>query len=144
MWICKKNVQQVKMAGSKTSQLFTGKDNVNFVLYLNIIFDGVDIFFIRSDIIRIWKYLHSDMELFVFLLGSPLVLNGITDRVLVDFCYFGVRVTRSLVLYVLFCRSLSVLLSFFFCPFSFVHSVVCPSIYGFWLHLWYLQTLLLR
>jgi len=48
-----------------------------------------------------------------------------------------VRVTRSLVLCVCFvdyCLS--------FCPFSFGHCVVCPSlIYGFWLPLWYLQTL---
>ena len=45
-------------------------------------------------------------------------------------------VTRSLVLCVMFCRSLLVLLSFLFC-------VVCPSpIYGFWLPLFYLQTLL--
>ena len=30
-----------------------------------------------------------------------------------------------------------------FCTFSFGHCVVCSSsIYGFWLHLWYLQTLL--
>ena len=29
-----------------------------------------------------------------------------------------------------------------FCPFSFGHCVVCPSIYGSWLLLWYLQTLL--
>ena len=28
------------------------------------------------------------------------------------------------------------------CPFSFGRCVVCPSIYGLWLHLWYLQTLL--
>ena len=33
------------------------------------------------------------------------------------------------------CRSLCVL-------FSFAHCVVCPSIYGFWLPLWYLQTIL--
>jgi hypothetical protein len=32
-----------------------------------------------------------------------------------------------------------------FCTFSFGHCVVCPSsIYGFWLPLWYLQTLLGR
>jgi hypothetical protein len=37
----------------------------------------------------------------------------------------------------MFCRSLFVL-----CPFSFGHCVVCSSIYGFWLPLWYLQTLL--
>jgi hypothetical protein len=49
----------------------------------------------------------------------------------------GVRVTRSLILFLcLVDRCLS------FCPFSFGHCVVCPSIYGFWLHLWYLQTLL--
>ena len=28
-----------------------------------------------------------------------------------------------------------------FCTFSFGHCVVCPSIYRFWLPLWYLQTL---
>jgi hypothetical protein len=51
----------------------------------------------------------------------------------------GVRVTISLVLCVCFvdhCLS--------FCPFSFGHCVVCSSwIYGFWLPLWYLQTLLI-
>jgi hypothetical protein len=52
--------------------------------------------------------------------------------------FSGVRVTRSLVLHVCFvdgCLS--------FCTFSFGHCVVCSSsIYGFWLSLWYLQTLL--
>ena len=52
--------------------------------------------------------------------------------------FSGVRVTRSLVLYVCFVdRCLS------FCSFSFGHCVVfSSSIYGFWLLLWYLQTLL--
>ena len=51
--------------------------------------------------------------------------------------FSGVRFTRSLVLYVCFVnRCLS------FCTFSFGHCVVCSSsIYGFWLPLWYLQTL---
>jgi hypothetical protein len=53
--------------------------------------------------------------------------------------FSGVRVTRSLVLYVCFvncCLS--------FCAFSFGHCVVCSSsIYGLWLPLWYLQTLLI-
>jgi len=49
----------------------------------------------------------------------------------------GVRVTRSLVWCVCFVdRCLS------FCPFSFGHCIVFPTIYGFWLPLWYLQTLL--
>ena len=49
----------------------------------------------------------------------------------------GVRVTRSWVLCVcLVDRFLS------FCPFSFGHCAVCPSIYGFWLPLWYLKTLI--
>ena len=54
--------------------------------------------------------------------------------------FSGVRVTRYLVLYVCFVdRYLS------FCSFSFGHCVVCSSsIYGFWLPLWYLQTLLTR
>jgi hypothetical protein len=48
------------------------------------------------------------------------------------------RVTRSLLLYVCFVdRCLS------FCTFYFGHCVVCSSsIYGFWLPLWHLQTLL--
>jgi hypothetical protein len=52
--------------------------------------------------------------------------------------FTGVRFTRSLVLYVCFVdRCLS------FCTFYFGHFVVCSSlIYGFWLPLWYLQTLL--
>ena len=51
--------------------------------------------------------------------------------------FSGVRVTRSLVLYVCFVdRCLS------FCTFSFGHDVVCPSsICGFWLPFWYLQAL---
>jgi hypothetical protein len=50
----------------------------------------------------------------------------------------SVCVTRSLVLCVCFVdRCLS------FCTFPFGHCVVCSSsIYGFWLPLWYLQTLL--
>jgi hypothetical protein len=51
--------------------------------------------------------------------------------------FSGVRVTRSLVLYVCFVDR-----CFSFCIFSFGHCVVCSSIYGFWLPLWYLQTLL--
>ena len=50
--------------------------------------------------------------------------------------FSGVRVIRSLVLCVIFCRSLFVL-------FSFRHCIVCPSsIYGFWLPVWYLQAIL--
>ena len=51
--------------------------------------------------------------------------------------FSGVRVTRFLVLYVCFVyRCLS------FCTFALGHRVVCSSsIYGFWLPLWYLQTL---
>ena len=52
--------------------------------------------------------------------------------------FSGVCVTPSLVLCVCFVdRCLP------FCTLPFGHSVVCPSIYGFWLTLWYLQTLLI-
>ena len=52
--------------------------------------------------------------------------------------FSGVRFTQSIVLCVCFVdRCLS------FCVFSFGHCVVCSSlIYGFLLHLWYLQALL--
>ena len=52
-----------------------------------------------------------------------------------------VHVGRSLVFCVVFCRSLFVLLSYF----SFGHCIVClSSIYGFRLHLWCLQTFLVK
>jgi hypothetical protein len=53
-------------------------------------------------------------------------------------CLFQQRFYFALVLYVCFVdRCLS------FCTFSFGHCVVCSSsLYGFWLPLWYLQTLL--
>ena len=53
--------------------------------------------------------------------------------------FSGIRVTRSIVLYVCFVdRCLS------FCTFSFDHCVVCLSlIYGFWLPLCYLLTIVL-
>ena len=48
--------------------------------------------------------------------------------------FSGGPVTRSLVLCIcLVDRCLS------FCPFSLGHCVVCSSIYGFWLSLWYLR-----
>ena len=45
--------------------------------------------------------------------------------------FSGVRVARSLV----FCVLLIII-----CLFSVGHCIVCPSIYGFWLPLWCLQT----
>ena len=54
--------------------------------------------------------------------------------------FSGVRDTRSLVLYVCFVDR-----CLFFYLFSFGHCVICSSsIYGFWLTIWYLQTLLTR
>ena len=53
--------------------------------------------------------------------------------------YFsGVRVAWSLVFCVVFCRSLS------FCNYSIDHCIACPTIHGFWLVLWYLQTYLCK
>jgi hypothetical protein len=50
-------------------------------------------------------------------------------------CFSGIRITRFLVLCVMFCRMLLVLLSVF-CG----HCIVCSSsIYRCWLPLWYLQ-----
>ena len=73
------------------------------------------------------KFLVIDLELLT--LPEPLSLPSVLS---------GVRVTRSLVLCVLFCRSLFVLLSLFF------WQLHCLSFfdYRFWLPLWYLQTLL--
>jgi hypothetical protein len=65
-------------------------------------------------------------------------LPNLTEHQSLPRVFSGVRITRSLALCVCFVdRCLS------FCPFSFSLCVVCPpSIYGFSLPLWYLQTLL--
>ena len=68
----------------------------------------------------------------------PLELPTLSDHLSSPPVFSGVRVIRSVVLCVCFIdRCLS------FCPFSFGHCVVCPSvIYGFLLLRLYLQTLL--
>jgi hypothetical protein len=70
----------------------------------------------------------------------PLILFTLPEHLSSPPVFSEVRVTRSLVLYVCFVdRCLSL------CTFSFGHCVDCSSsIYGFWLPLWYLQTLLNR
>jgi hypothetical protein len=56
--------------------------------------------------------------------------------------FSGVRVARSWVFCVVFCGLTFVIFFYFF---YFGHCVVCPSlIYGIWLPLWYLQTLLTK
>jgi hypothetical protein len=50
-----------------------------------------------------------------------------------------VHVSRSLVFCLMFCKPLFLILFFFF-----AHCIVCHSSYGFWLSLWYPQTLLGR
>ena len=65
-------------------------------------------------------------------LSSPPVFTGFVYSIFSFMC--------------ILCISLFGLLSFFFWPlcylfFSFGHCVVCSSIYGFWLPLWYLLTL---
>ena len=55
-------------------------------------------------------------------------------------CLSGFRVARSFVFCVMFCKSWPFVIFFFFF-FFFGYCAVCPSIYGFVLLLWYLQTL---
>jgi hypothetical protein len=52
--------------------------------------------------------------------------------------FSGVRFTPSLVLCVCFIDR-----CLLFCPFSYGHCFVCSPIYGLWLPLWYLQSLLI-
>jgi hypothetical protein len=87
-----------------------------------------------------WSFPHS-WRITGFVRRVPLVdqeLLTLPEHLSSPPAFSAVRVTRSLVLCVWFAdRCLS------FCPFSFGHCVVCSSpIYGFWLPLWYLQTLL--
>ena len=89
-----------------------------------------------------WSFPHSLITGFVTKLTrmAPVEQELLTlpEHLSLPPVFTGVRVTRSLVLYVCFVdRCLS------FRTFSFCHCVVCSSsIYGFWLPLWYLQTLL--
>ena len=92
-------------------------------------------------------FLRMEKETFAELLGLvTLFISGMCLPLPFRSTWFhpqvfsGVRVTRSLVLYVCFVdRCLS------FRTFTFGQCVVCSSsIYGFWLPLWYLQTLLCR
>jgi hypothetical protein len=83
-------------------------------------------------------YTHGYSQMSCHILCPWVLSNILSYRQLSSHPVFsGVRVTRSLVLYICFVdRYLS------FCSFSFGHCVVCPSlIYEFWLPLWYLQTL---
>ena len=81
---------------------------------------------LSGNVFTVLKLVEQELPIFPENLSSPPVFSG-------------VRVTRSFVLCVIFCRSLFVL-----CTFSFGHCVVClSSICGFWLPLWYLQTLLI-
>jgi hypothetical protein len=68
-------------------------------------------------------------------------------KVLIDFALSTMpfRSGRSVVGFVsLYCEYpvLFFMSLFFFCSFSFGHCIVCPLIYVFWFHLWYLQTVL--
>ena len=78
------------------------------------------------------------LKISFYCLVSHIVVSWYWEHLSSSPVFSGVHVTRSLLLCEMFCCSL---LSF--CPnFSFGHCVVCPSIYRFWLTLWYLQTLL--
>ena len=110
----------------------TGTDCKNVVLLVLVVFRT----YIVSGYVLVceYKYLNSTH------------LRQFSNIRVISYCsalfelrvFRGVRVTRTLVLCVYFVdRCLS------FCTFSFGHCVVCfYSIYGFWLPLWYLQTLL--
>ena len=85
-----------------------------------------------------WSFLHSWL-ITGFVTSSTRQVSLVEQELLT--LPGGVRVTRSLVLCACFvdrCFSLS------FYTFSFGHCVVCYSIYGLWLPLWYLQPLLTR
>ena len=103
--------------------------------------------FTRDNIYRQCVYLHprnnrteqwSLISMLNYQLLECKILCTLPEHLNSPLVFSGARVTRSLVLCVRFVdRYLC------FCTFSFDHWVVCSSIYGFWLPLWYLQTILL-
>jgi len=88
--------------------------------------------------LKIWRMRTIALETFKIVnKSSPeFIQNIITIKEILSLPpdFSGVRVTRSLVLWIIICP---------FVLFSFGHCVVCSSsIYGFWLPRWYLRTLL--
>ena len=106
-------------------------NNNNLVFYSYLHF-----YFIAS------KYLLPHLQMSLKLRGYPWIISIIAYCLKRNYDNMeNVRINTLLVSLVLFVCFVDRCLSF--CTFSFVHCVVCSSsIYGFWLPLWYLQTLL--
>jgi hypothetical protein len=102
--------------------------------FRNVIF----ILIIEENVIKSWftfKQSSSKLHRQVPLMEQELL--NLPEHLSSPTVFSEVRVAQSLVFCVVLCRSF---LSF--CPLSFCYCVFCPSIYRFWLPLWYLQTLL--
>ena len=101
--------------------------------------------------ISFYHFLHLVNMYIIYLISQLLVWTWCRRNKIADLTVFtlpehlsspsvfsGVLVTRSVVLCVCFVdRCLS------FCTFSFGHCMVCSSICGFWLPIWFLQILLI-
>ena len=96
----------------------------------------VEVYWTLSSLPAIWQLYH-DYQNYVGSLLHKQELLTLTEHQGSPPVFSSVRVTRSFVFCVMFCRSLSSVICF-----SLGHCVACPSsIFGFWLLLWYLQTL---
>ena len=78
-----------------------------------------------DNFLLLWGLSHVEEEL-------PTLPEHLTSSLV----FSRVRVARSLIFCVMFCRSLFVI-------FLFSHCIICTLIYGLWLPLWYLQTFLI-
>jgi hypothetical protein len=90
-------------------------------------------------------------SLYLYMISSPkkLVIHDMTVIILkVTINFNNCYPFRSTWVHSRFLMGIVLLYLYFyvsFCPFSFGHCVFCPfPNYGFWLPLWYLQTLLIR
>ena len=101
-------------------------------------------FYRKLKIMNTYTHLHKHRSSNTILIAKPVDIDvqlpTLPEHLSSHPIFSSVRVVRSFVLYVVFCRSFSVLLSFLF---WILCCVVPSSVYGFWLAIWYLLVIVL-
>ena len=116
------------------------KSSLRIFTVATIIYDTNDHGYVSLVVWTFWFFPHSWLITgFVNRLTRrvPLVEQELLTFLSSPPSFSGIRVTRSVVFMCMFCRCFFVLMSFFFWPLC----CLSFSIYGFWLPIWYLQTL---
>ena len=116
-------------------------------------------FHVKQCSVHLYSHLFCMSFVYYYVICYFLMYTGVQQDIHITWCscrdfrYFGVGVALSLVFFVVFCTSIVCPFSFGHCIFPFLLAIVFsfffwplyfpffpPSIYGFWLPLWYLQS----